>query len=114
MNTSGRWWIALIVAVVGCGPVNYWVGSYASGLSDMFPTIMPATKRYEYAPGYDPSPPVPRSGPVNKKAEEKPLPGVDPADDATAGEAPAGSEPPAANAAPSEPAAAAAPVPTRP
>lgn len=97
MKTSNRWWIVLLIAVAGCGPVNYWMGSYADTLSEMFPSIMPNTKQYVYPPGYDPAPPVPRNGPQVKKSEpEKPLPGDElygPID--TSGSVPAGSEVPA-------------------
>jgi hypothetical protein len=119
MKTSNRWWIVLLVAVVGCGPMNYWVGGYADALSDMFPTIMPSTKRYVYPPGYDPSPPVPRSGQAPKKpGPEQPLQGadLDPADAASGapaggaapsgGDAPGGAAPPTSSGAAATPAAA--------
>jgi hypothetical protein len=76
-----RWWIMLLMTVAGCGPVNYWAGSYTSELFDAFPFLKPAGAGYKYPPGYDPKPPVPRSGPVPKKPRPvEPLPG---ADDAT-------------------------------
>ncbi len=73
-----RWWILLFVAIAGCGPVNYWAGSYTSGLLDAFPFLKPATAHYKYPPGYDPNPPVPRSGAVPKKPRPpEPLPGTE-------------------------------------
>ena len=88
MNIN-RWWIALFVAIGGCGPVNYWTGNYTGPVMDAFPFLKPAGAGYQYAPGYDPSPPAPRSGPPPKKARapEPPVTENDTTSDgATAGE----------------------------
>lgn len=106
MKTSDRWWILLLLAVAGCGPVNYWVGGYADTLSEMFPSIMPSTKTYVYPPGYDPNPPVPRNGPLAKPNDPpKPLPGDELYGPIDTGEAPASGEVPAKNDGSAAPAA---------
>jgi hypothetical protein len=64
---SHRWWIALLVAVGGCGPVNYWVGTYTNPVLTAFPFLKPAGSEYQFPPGFEADRPIPRSGSAPKK-----------------------------------------------